>query len=321
MKRGADLSSSPIQPPAKRRAYDLPPSSSPFQPRTPDTNYPSSPTRSFKSPYPPIPVDSPSNPLGRKRSLASCSSLPLPTTFGQHLPFRFQLIRPGAKKSEDVYRIVQVPLSYTFSHLKVLIWYLFGGSYVSRTSEALLKDTEHVFEIKENVILQDALSRPGTLKTGDTVVKLSSTLNPFGYNTNDDDEDSDADAVDLEDAEEKWKWEAEEDVPLTNLWHGPHVDLNKAILYVSLLVSLLFCKFPLNATATDTISKGSPKRTDTNTHNSEQNQTTKASWEWKYTARLRSSRSHLSPTYSCLIHQDAVITVQEHQVAEGRPSS
>ena len=196
------------------------------------------------------------------------------------MPFRFQLIRPGGKKSENVYRIVQVPLSYTFSHLKLLIWYLFGGSYVLRTSEALLKDTEHVFEVKQNVVVQDPVKRPGTLKSGDTVLKLSSTLNPFGYNANEED-DFDADEEDLEDAEEKWKWEAEEDVPLANLWAGPHVDLNKAILYVSFHV---IYHLPCAHGHTDTVSEGSPERADADTYNCEQDQATEADWCREYSS-------------------------------------
>jgi hypothetical protein len=81
--------------------------------------------------------------------------------------------------------------------------------------------------------MHDSATRPGVIKSGDTYLKLSSTLNPFGYNTRDDEsEDEDVLEAELEDAQESWKWEAEEDVPLTNVWHGKTVDLAKGILYV-----------------------------------------------------------------------------------------
>lgn len=88
--------------------------------------------------------------------------------------------------------------------------------------------------------MHDAVARPGIIKSGDTYLKLSSTLNPFGYNANDDEsEDEDVLEAELEDAQESWKWEAEEDLGLTNVWHGKTVDLAKGILYVRSSPSLL----------------------------------------------------------------------------------
>src|SRR5689334_20603673 len=69
------------------------------------------------------PTDSPSNPFGR--TLPRDPPLPPPTSFSRHLPLRFQVVRKKATKP-DVYRIVQVPLNYTFTHLRAVLVWLFG---------------------------------------------------------------------------------------------------------------------------------------------------------------------------------------------------
>ncbi|KAH8101868.1 hypothetical protein BXZ70DRAFT_1007108 [Cristinia sonorae] len=115
-------------PPAKRLQTDLL-GSSPFSSRTSTTSTPRTPFS--------IPSDSPSNPFGLKKSLVALD-LPPPISFGKHVVLRFQFVeeqlpmttltpRRGPRKPATVFRIVQVPTSYTFRHLHKLIFYLFAS--------------------------------------------------------------------------------------------------------------------------------------------------------------------------------------------------
>lgn len=218
----------------------------------------STPLRTPHTPYPPRPFDSPGNPFGRKRIKHLTRTLPESTSFSKHLPLRFQFIRSGlaSPRQGGVYRIVQVPLSYTFTHLRCLIAWLFGGLPGQESAD------EHLFEVKKDASVYSHLYKPGQVKSGQTWVKLSSSQNPYGYRTdyfNDDEEDPEEEdqlssdtkqdvkkdgeeSEDCEDEElEDWKWEDEEEFTVGHAWpKGP--DLERAIVYVSSL--LLICHGP-----------------------------------------------------------------------------
>ncbi|TFK41594.1 hypothetical protein BDQ12DRAFT_678216 [Crucibulum laeve] len=200
-------------------------------PRTPHTSYPLRP------------FDSPTNPFGRKRTQTLIRTLPPPTSFSKHLALRFQLVRSGlSPKQGGVFRIVQVPLSYTFSHLRSLIAFLFGG--------VLSSDQDHLFEVKKDVMLYSALYKPGQIKQGKTWTKLSTVRDPCLYRPDSfnnalmgDDEDLHMEKQ-LEDAlhekeedeeaameeSEEWTWHDETEFSLGSAWpHG--VETERAIVY------------------------------------------------------------------------------------------
>jgi hypothetical protein len=89
-----------------------------------------------------VPSDSPTNPIGHTWQLTMSTTLPHPSLYAKHLPLHFQLIQlDGDGRShtnkDGIYRVVQVPLTYTLSHLQKLIKFVFqpvkesemGGSY------------------------------------------------------------------------------------------------------------------------------------------------------------------------------------------------
>ncbi|THU97860.1 hypothetical protein K435DRAFT_838373 [Dendrothele bispora CBS 962.96] len=176
--------------------------------------------------YPSIPSDSPSNPFGRTRTLSL--TLPPRTGFGKHLPLRFQFFRPGAswkRDREGIYRIVQVPVTYNFTHLKYLIFYLFGGQHGIPDQDG--SEFGHLFQVRKNVAMFQPSYRPGTIKTSDPWIRLSSARDPYRYKKewdyalnmdgNDDVEDEDA-SLDIEEEDDSVKWEAEEDFTLAHIW-------------------------------------------------------------------------------------------------------
>ncbi|KAF9450199.1 hypothetical protein P691DRAFT_810954 [Macrolepiota fuliginosa MF-IS2] len=206
----------------------------------------STPLKTPHTPYPPRPFDSPGNPFGRKRIKHLIRTLPESTSFSKHLPLRFQFIRTGSASPRQggVYRVVQVPLSYTFTHLCCLIAWLFGGLPSQEGAD------EHLFEVKKDASIYSHLYKPGQVKSGQTWVKLSSSQNPYRYRTddlNDGEEDPQEDQLesdvkraleedeeesdDCEDEElEDWKWEDEEEFTVGHAWpKGP--DLERAIIY------------------------------------------------------------------------------------------
>ena len=76
-----------------------------------------------------VPLDSPTNPFGLKRSLIALD-LPPVTKFRKHICLRFQIIeknRPNRHPRGGTYRVVQVPLNYTVHHLHRIILYLFAS--------------------------------------------------------------------------------------------------------------------------------------------------------------------------------------------------
>lgn len=250
LKRPRDSSFFTPLPPKKRPHLS---SSNPSTPQTP-YSYPYIPSTAT-TPYPSRPLDSPSNPFGRKRALALVNRLPNPTKFGQHLALRFQLIKPGAKRDRDgVYRAVQVPLSYTFKHLKCLISFLFDQR--SGADEDGGEDGDekrgHLFEVKKMVEMYSPNYLPGGIRKGDTWVRLSSVRDPYLYKDDWEIEDlsgeecsEDENAAGIDDKVEEWKWEAEEDFTLGNVWNSK--DYRSGIVYVSSICSEGLCKLTMDA--------------------------------------------------------------------------
>ncbi|KAE9390328.1 hypothetical protein BT96DRAFT_925980 [Gymnopus androsaceus JB14] len=219
---------------SKRRHFLFPSSSDPVTPAKTRSSihFPSSST-----PYPLYPSDSPSNPFGRTRTLSA--SLPPKTPFGRHLPLRFQFFRHGTKRDRDgVYRVVQVPLSYTFKHLKVLIAFLFGQ--FQRPSVDGDEETGHLFEIRKNTAMYADSYKPGTIKKSETSVRLSSSKDPYRYKQEwdygedwreDDEEFEDDDELSDEEDDPDVTWEAEEDCTLEHLWDRKSPSSETAIVY------------------------------------------------------------------------------------------
>ncbi|KAF8881799.1 hypothetical protein BD779DRAFT_1545378 [Infundibulicybe gibba] len=161
--------------------------------------------------YPARVSDSPGNPFGRKRRQTLARGLPASTAFSKHLALRFQVIRPQPQRVrgrrrlrvENVHRVVQVPLSYTFGHVRHVVGFLFPG----------VTEGEHVFEVRE-----EARVTGGAVRGGEVWVKVSSVRDPCERGE-DDEGDSGA---------EGWTWQAEDDFTLGHVWPG---DLTRAIIF------------------------------------------------------------------------------------------
>lgn len=223
----------------------------PISSSSPNTSTPPSTSSPLYYTYPTHipPSDSPTNPFGRIRKLALFSSpsgglaLPRATSFSKHLPLRFQLVQKSANGVDDgeggdgegVYRIVQVPLNYTFTHLHKLIYFLFGPDHRNvdsassrrvfstlNTSKSIplsaarqtkhlpvkLKRPGHLFEVHDSIRMYEDSLLPGYICSAKTWAKLSSVLDPLrfslGYNTNGGfDGDIDADLGEDEEDEER----------------------------------------------------------------------------------------------------------------------
>ncbi|KAJ6572060.1 hypothetical protein B0H19DRAFT_1132401 [Mycena capillaripes] len=218
-------SSSPSsEPPKKRRNTSTGAPSSPFS-----FSYPYIPS---STPYPSHPSDSPSNPFGRTRTWNLIQALPPPTSFSKHLPLRFQYVKRGVPREtlEGIYRIVQVPQSYTFVHLKSLIGFLFGGAYGQIPPDPEEEDAvpAHVFEVKNSLSLYPSSYKPGQIMCGTTWAYSSSVLDPYLYCP---DEESEEDPKGRdnpetekghengnEDLDDERKWTAEEDLTVAHVW-------------------------------------------------------------------------------------------------------
>ncbi|KXN91795.1 hypothetical protein AN958_11945 [Leucoagaricus sp. SymC.cos] len=209
----------------------------------------STPLKKSHTAYPPRPFDSPGNPFGRKRTKYLTRTLPESTAFSKHLPLRFQFVRKGfswSPRQGGAHRIVQVPLSYTFIHLRCLIAWLFCGLPGQDDAD------EHVFEVKKDVSIYSQLYKPGQVKSGQTWVKLSSSQDPYRYrkdyfNADEEDVDLEEDQLssDVEDdaqreeertedeegeESEDWEWKDEEEFTIGHAWpKGP--ELERAIVY------------------------------------------------------------------------------------------
>ena len=141
-----------------------------------------------------------------------------------------------------MHRIVQVPQSYTFTHLRCLITFLFGVR-----SHGGGPEDEHLFEIKKKVALYSARHKPGQIKAGKTWAKLSSVQDPCRWRSmyerdalEDDEEDEEVDEneeteVELEEDEgDEWKWADEEVFTVAHAW-PEGVDTERGIIYVRYL--------------------------------------------------------------------------------------
>ncbi|KAI0634883.1 hypothetical protein C8Q77DRAFT_1072267 [Trametes polyzona] len=171
----------------------------------------------FRSPFSDsVPHDSPSNPFGLNRALRALT-LPRPTGFSKHIVLRMQLVStvgpPGTRSrralpQEAPYRIVQVPLNFSFRLLHMLLLFLFASdarlrvrrkkrvvnrdlrarqsvtpSHNARSGLTKTGGTEdrqhgdgHLFEVFEDIKLYANSYRPGVIKAGSgrLYVRLSS---------------------------------------------------------------------------------------------------------------------------------------------------
>ncbi|KAL1744148.1 hypothetical protein HDZ31DRAFT_39317 [Schizophyllum fasciatum] len=203
------FSAGQLEPPSKRRATSVP--STPQKPRPQRTSYAYRPSLDLSG-LPENPLDSPGNPLGRHHVAKLARRLPDPSSFGKHVVLRMQLVVHSARRTHPVYRIVQMPLNYTFTHLRSLIAYLFGGPRHGDDHSG----GGHVFEVKRDVVMHSK-KRPGEIFTGVTTVKLSGSRHPY---TEEDEEkvfDDDQDEPE-EDGEDDCRWEGEEDFTIAQVF-------------------------------------------------------------------------------------------------------
>ncbi|KAF8653319.1 hypothetical protein AX16_004019 [Volvariella volvacea WC 439] len=189
-KRSRHLSATPPQTPSRspiKSRYSHP-SQAPY-------THQGIPSQTLVTPYsfPLKPSDSPTNPFGRTRRFRLTRMLPPPTKFAHHFPLRFQLVR-GDEISPymgGVYRIVQVPLNYTFVHLRCLIMWVF--SRPSEVSEAYkrrskrnygmdLQESEgYWFDVRKGAKTYSMTYKPGQVRGGATCVKLSKVRDPCRF--------------------------------------------------------------------------------------------------------------------------------------------
>ncbi|KAF5352957.1 hypothetical protein D9758_007927 [Tetrapyrgos nigripes] len=175
--------------------------------------------------FPSTPSDSPTNPFGRIRTLSL--TLPPKTGFGKHLPLRFQFLDPNSRWKRDkegINRIVQVPLTYNFTHLKYLIYYLFGGQH--KLEDKSDSELGHSFQVVREVEMFNPKYRLGMVRKSQPWIRLSSAKDPYRYkkewdfmlrSDEESDEEESNDGQDDE-TEEPVQWEAEEDFTLAHIW-------------------------------------------------------------------------------------------------------
>ncbi|KAJ7583599.1 hypothetical protein C8J56DRAFT_1167471 [Mycena floridula] len=226
-KRQSDDSDYPSTPRKRRNCSDSV-QPSPFPSSYSYPYIPSSPK------YPPKPIDSPTNPFGRKCTIVSANSLPVATGFGKHVPLRFQYIchdkrSRKSRAKEGPHRIVQVPMNYNFQHLRALIHFLFGGS----ADQVGLKDDEeegHLFEVRKRVEVQEGGIKEGEINNGEPWVRLSSARNPYLFK-NDWEVGSESESEASVAGDEEWKWQAEEDFTILHVWKSLTEDNPAGIIY------------------------------------------------------------------------------------------
>ena len=241
------LSYTPTRGPKRRQLPGSLPPSSPFPSSSSVFTTPRTPANNWK-----VPADSPTNPFGRIRRLTQGTTLPRPTSFSKHLPLRFQFIHPrvhGREIDKDgIYRIIQVPLNYTLTHLRKLIQYVFDPatdeeitepyslrrtsrrvSNISASSKGkqveLVDPVGHLFEVQRKI----KMGPGGQIKEAQTWVKASTVLDPYHYPGND---SGDSLWLDDDGVGEEWNWEPEEDFTLSKVWPKGG-DLARGIVYVS----------------------------------------------------------------------------------------
>ncbi|KAJ7098292.1 hypothetical protein C8R44DRAFT_811270 [Mycena epipterygia] len=220
------LRRSPSSEPPKKRRHTIGTPSSPF-------HYPYI-SSSSSTPYPSCPSDSPSNPFGRTRTWNLLQTLPPPTSFSKHLPLRFQYLKRGVPREslDGIYRVVQVPQSYTLVHMKSLIGFLFGGAYGETPPDVDEEDSSpaHMFEMKKDVALYSSSFRPGQIKFGNTWAYSSSVLDPYLYYPDWETEDEPGAEPREEPVDDERKWTAEEDVTVAHVWPEGG-DIGRGIVY------------------------------------------------------------------------------------------
>ena len=200
------LSAGQLESPAKRRATSVP--CTPQKPRPQRASYVPRPSLDFSG-LPENPLDSPGNPLGRHHVVKLSRRLPDPSSFGKHVVLRMQLVVHSAKRVHPVYRIVQLPLNYTFTHLRALIAYLFGGPSDGDDHSS----GRHVFEVKRDVVMHSK-KRPGEIFSAVTTVKLSGSKHPFTHQDEEKVFDDDEDELQEDDT----RWEGEEDFTIAQVF-------------------------------------------------------------------------------------------------------
>ncbi|PIL27672.1 hypothetical protein GSI_10824 [Ganoderma sinense ZZ0214-1] len=239
MKRPRDMFDSPISSPpipSKRRFLSQPmaPSSSPSTSRSTPYVLPRQPSC---SPWAlATPHDSPSNPFGLNRSLRALT-LPRPSGFGKHIVLRLQLVStadaprtrggPSRRHTEAPFRIVQLPLNFSFRLLHMLILFVFasdarllmkrkrrvfsppspigrknkgktrgksGNKDKAEDDEEESNEEGHLFEVLNDISVCSMVGmRPGQIRpgTGKLYARLSSARERKLFNDPDDDDDED----------------------------------------------------------------------------------------------------------------------------------
>ncbi|CAA7268386.1 unnamed protein product [Cyclocybe aegerita] len=184
------------------------------------------------TPYPSQPSDSPSNPFKRRPNTAS---LPPITSYRDHIPLRVQFVRKDVfPRQGGVYRVIQVPLNYSFTHLRAVIAWAFELPVRYANGKAG-QEEQYLFEVKKGVKMYSQLYKPGQIKTGTAFAKVSNVRDPwharYGWAVEDEDEleEGEEEEVTLEEEieelekekgseKEDWTWEDEEMFTLGHVW-------------------------------------------------------------------------------------------------------
>jgi hypothetical protein len=129
----------------------------------------------------------------------------------------------GKREEEEVFRVVQVPATYTIRHLRHLLFYLF--------EEGLEDDDEgegngkgHLFKVMKKIVVEGDGDRKGAkekktkIKDGLVWVRLSSVR--------------DEEEEEEEEGERgEWRWESEDDFKVDNIW-PEGLDIRRGAIYV-----------------------------------------------------------------------------------------
>ncbi|KAF9493201.1 hypothetical protein BDN71DRAFT_1591214 [Pleurotus eryngii] len=254
-------------PPRKRARHDDE-GSSPSKYSVAYSSSARSPQASLRSVAKSTPSDSPTNPFGLSRLSCLSKALPEVSSFAQHLALRFQLVQCYSsvfkndpkeraylntantlrRDREGVFRVVQVPLNYTFLHLHRLIYFLFGAmgreqikifdddeqelrcgtSSIftrnrkrKRSSDAAFEDEDpgHMFQVLKDLTMQIEKQKPGEIRKGQVVAKLSNAY----------EDDMDSVSNEMEDGCDTWR--VEEDLHLSSVWPSRCSVLDRGIVY------------------------------------------------------------------------------------------
>ncbi|KAH6900906.1 hypothetical protein BKA70DRAFT_1312916 [Coprinopsis sp. MPI-PUGE-AT-0042] len=217
---------------------------------TPENNKPSF------TPLPPKAFDSPTNPFSRIHTQSQIRRLPQPTSFKYHLPLRFQFFRKDVRDLDgDVFRVVQVPLSFTFTHVRCLVAFLFGSRIKEGREGKGRGEEDHLFELRKD-IQPPKIPEPdsdeeeeteeeekgvqgseaGRVRGGRVWAKLSTTRDPCRWRAGkeemeDDDDEDDEELQEEDDENEPWMWKDEDETTLGHAWpHG--MDITRGIIYI-----------------------------------------------------------------------------------------